>query len=134
DGTCEHCLAGRENLCERAEFTGWTRDGGYAERMVAREDFVFPIPGRFDDVLAAPLLCAGIIGYRSLRLSGIRPGERLGLFGFGSSAHLAIQVAVHWGCEVLVFSRSPAEHRLAQELGAAWVGGYDDAPPEPLDA
>ncbi len=86
------------------------------------------------DIEAAPLLCAGIIGYRSLRLSGIQPGGRLGLFGFGSSAHLAIQVARHWGCEVCVFSRSPAEHELARGLGAAWVGGYDDPPPEPLDA
>jgi propanol-preferring alcohol dehydrogenase len=134
DGTCEHCLAGRENLCERAEFTGWTRDGGYAERMVAHEDFVFPIPGRFDDVLAAPLLCAGIIGYRSLRLSGIRPGERLGLFGFGSSAHLAIQVAVHWGCDVFVFARSEAERRRAAKLGASWTGEYDARPPAPLHA
>jgi alcohol dehydrogenase, propanol-preferring len=134
DGTCEQCLAGRENLCEQAELTGWTRDGGYAERMAAREDFVFPIPDRFDDVLAAPLLCAGIIGYRSLRLSGIRPGERLGLFGFGSSAHLAIQVAVHWGCEVFAFSRSAAERRRAAELGASWTGEYDARPPAPLHA
>ena len=134
DGTCEHCLAGRENLCEQAEFTGWTRDGGYAERLAAREDFVFPIPERFDDVLAAPLLCAGIIGYRSLRLSGIRPGERLGLFGFGSSAHLAIQVALHWGCEVFVFARSDAERRRAVELGASWTGEYDARPPSPLHA
>ena len=134
DGTCEHCLAGRENLCDRAEFTGWTRDGGYAERMAAREDFVFPIPDRFDDVAAAPLLCAGIIGYRSLRLSGIRPGERLGLFGFGSSAHLAIQVAVHWGCDVFVFARSAAERRRGAELGAVWTGEYDARPPAPLHA
>jgi alcohol dehydrogenase, propanol-preferring len=134
DGTCEHCLAGRENLCEQAEFTGWTRDGGYAERMVARRDFVFPIPDLFDDIHAAPLLCAGIIGYRSLRLSGIRPGERLGLFGFGSSAHLAIQVAVHWGCEVFVFARSAAERTRAAELGASWTGEYDARPPAPLHA
>jgi propanol-preferring alcohol dehydrogenase len=134
DGTCEHCLAGRENLCDRAEFTGWTRDGGYAERMVVREDFVFQIPDRFDDVPAAPLLCAGIIGYRSLRLSGIRPGQRLGLFGFGSSAHLAIQVALHWGCDVFVFARSDAERRRATELGAIWTGDYDARPPAPLHA
>jgi len=133
-GRCAQCRAGRENLCELAEFRGWTVDGGYAERVVARRDYTFALPEALDDIEAAPLLCAGIIGYRSLRLSGIQPGGRLGLFGFGSSAHLAIQVARHWGCEVLVFSRSPAEHRLAQELGAAWVGGYDDAPPEPLDA
>src|SRR4051794_16104179 len=134
DGTCEQCAAGRENLCERAEFTGWTRDGGYAERMVAREDFVFPIPDRFDDVAAAPLLCAGIIGYRSLRLSGIRPSERLGLFGFGPSAPLAIQVALHWGCDVFVFARSDAERRRATELGAVWTGEYDARPPAPLHA
>jgi propanol-preferring alcohol dehydrogenase len=133
-GRCAQCRAGRENLCELAEFRGWTVDGGYAERVVARSDYTFALPDALDDIEAAPLLCAGIIGYRSLRLSGIQPGGRLGLYGFGSSAHLAIQVARHWGCEVLVFSRSPAEHRLAQELGAAWVGGYDDAPPEPLDA
>jgi propanol-preferring alcohol dehydrogenase len=133
-GRCEQCLAGRENLCELADFRGWTVDGGYAERVVARRDYAFALPDRLSDVEAAPLLCAGIIGYRSLRLSGIRPGGRLGLFGFGSSAHLAIQVARHWGCEVAVFSRSPAEHRLAHELGAAWVGGYDDPPPEALDA
>jgi propanol-preferring alcohol dehydrogenase len=133
-GRCARCRAGRENLCELAEFRGWTVDGGYAERAVARRDYAFALPESLSDVDAAPLLCAGIIGYRSLRLSGIQPGGRLGLFGFGSSAHLAIQVARHWGCEVLVFSRSESEHRLARELGAAWVGGYDDAPPELLDA
>jgi propanol-preferring alcohol dehydrogenase len=133
-GHCEYCLSGRENLCELAAFTGWTVDGGYAERLVARREFVFPIPDRFDDLDAAPLLCAGIIGYRSLRLSGIREGQRLGLFGFGSSAHLAIQVAVHWGCEVFVFSRSAAELGRARELGATWAGGYDQSPPVPLHA
>jgi alcohol dehydrogenase, propanol-preferring len=134
DGSCEYCRSGRENLCAGADFTGWTVDGGYAERLVARRDFVFPIPDRFSDLEAAPLLCAGIIGYRSLRLSGIQPGQRLGLFGFGSSAHLAIQLAVHWGCEVYVFSRSPAELARARQLGAHWVGGYDQPPPEPLHA
>ena len=134
DGTCEYCQEGRENLCERAEFTGWTVNGGYADRLVAPADFIFPIPDRFGDLDAAPLLCAGIIGYRSLRLSGVQPGQRLGLFGFGSSAHLAIQVAVHWGCEVYVFSRSGAELELAHELGARWTGGYADAPPAPLHA
>jgi propanol-preferring alcohol dehydrogenase len=133
-GRCRQCRAGQENLCELADFRGWTVDGGYAERVAARRDFTFPLPDGMSDIEAAPLLCAGIIGYRSLRLSGIEPGGRLGLFGFGSSAHLAIQVARHWGCEVLVFSRSPAEHDLARELGAAWVGGYDDPPPDPLDA
>ena len=128
DGTCRYCTAGFENLCEAAEFTGWTVDGRYAERVVARSDFVFPLPDGLSDVEAAPLLCGGIIGYRSLRISGIRPGQRLGLFGFGSSAHLAIQVAKHWSCEVFVFSRSERERRLARDLGADWVGGYDDAP------
>jgi propanol-preferring alcohol dehydrogenase len=134
DGSCQYCRSGRENLCEAAEFTGWTVDGGYAERVVADGEFVFEIPGDVSDVDAAPLLCAGIIGYRSLRLSGIQPGGRLGLFGFGSSAHLAIQVARHWGCEVDVFTRSDSERARAVELGAAWVGGYQERPPVPLDA
>jgi alcohol dehydrogenase, propanol-preferring len=134
DGTCSYCKSGLENLCENAEFTGWTLDGGYAERMVARSDYVFPLPDGISDLEAAPLLCGGIIGYRSLRISGVQPGGRLGLFGFGSSAHLAIQVAKHWGCEVFVFSRSAREHDLARGLGADWIGGYDDAPPAPLDA
>ncbi|MGZ4431796.1 MAG: zinc-binding alcohol dehydrogenase family protein [Gaiellales bacterium] len=134
DGSCPQCLRGHENLCERGEFTGWTRDGGYAQRLAARRDYVFLLPDGFDDLEAAPLLCAGIIGYRALCVSGIQPGGRLGLFGFGSSAHLAIQVAVHWGCEVCVFTRTPAEDELARGLGASWVGGYDDPPPAPLDA
>ena len=133
-GRCRYCLGGRENLCELAEFTGWTVDGGYAERVVARSDFVYPLPDSLSDVEAAPLLCAGIIGYRSLRISGIRPGQVLGLFGFGSSAHLAIQVARHWGCPVAVFARSEAERQLGLRLGASWAGGYDDVPPVPLDA
>jgi alcohol dehydrogenase, propanol-preferring len=134
DGTCPACRRGLENLCPNAEFTGWTADGGYAELVRARRDFVFPLPAGFTDVQAAPLLCAGIIGYRSLRLAGTEPGGRLGLFGFGSSAHLAIQVALHWGCEVAVFTRSETERRLALRLGAAWAGGYDDDAPWPLDA
>ena len=133
-GHCTYCLSGRENLCELAEFTGWTVDGGYAERVVARSDFVYPLPDVLSDVEAAPLLCAGIIGYRSLRISGIGPGQVLGLFGFGSSAHLAIQVARHWGCQVAVFARSAAERELGLQLGAVWAGGYDDQPPVPLDA
>ncbi len=133
-GRCRYCLSGRENLCELAEFTGWTVDGGYAERVVARSDFVYPLPDGLSDIEAAPLLCAGIIGYRSLRISGIRPGQVLGLFGFGSSAHLAIQVARHWGCPVAVFARSEAERQLGLRLGASWAGGYDDVPPVPLDA
>jgi propanol-preferring alcohol dehydrogenase len=134
DGSCRYCRAGLENLCDRAEFTGWTRDGGYAELVTARADFVYPLPEGLSDADAAPLLCAGIIGYRSLRLSGIRRGGLIGLFGFGSSAHLAIQVARHWGCQVAVFARSERERARATALGAAWTGGYDDPPPQPLDA
>jgi alcohol dehydrogenase, propanol-preferring len=134
DGSCRYCRAGLENLCERAEFTGWTRDGGYAELVVARADFVYPLPEGLSDIDAAPLLCAGIIGYRSLRLSAIEPGGLLGLFGFGSSAHLAIQVARRWGCQVAVFARSERERARAAALGALWTGGYDDPPPQPLDA
>lgn len=134
DGTCAHCLAGRENLCERAAFTGWDRNGGFAELAAVRADVAVRLPDAIDDLAAAPLLCGGVIGYRSLRVSGIQPGGRLGLYGFGASARLAIQVAVHWGCSVYVATRSEAEQRRALELGAAWAGGYDDAPPLPLDA
>jgi propanol-preferring alcohol dehydrogenase len=133
-GECRHCLGGRENLCQTARFTGWDQDGGYAEQMVARADFAFPLPDNFDDLAAAPLLCGGVIGYRSLRVSGIAPGDRLGLYGFGASASLALQVARHWGCEVFVATRSAREQVRARELGAAWVGGYDERPPVPLDA
>jgi len=134
DGTCGLCRRGRENLCEQAELTGWTVDGGYAELVSARPEFVYPIPEGMSDLEAAPLLCGGIIGYRSLRISGIEQGGRLGLYGFGSSAHLALQVAKHWGCEVYVFSRSQRERELAASLGADWWGGYDDRPPAELDA
>jgi len=133
-GTCAACRSGRENLCETAEFTAWDRDGGFAERTVVRTDVALRVPDGFDDLAAAPLLCGGVIGYRSLVVSGIRPGGRLGLFGFGASASLAIQVARHWGCEVHVATRSERERGRALELGAASVGGYDDAPPAPLDA
>lgn len=133
-GHCDQCRSGTENLCAEAVFTGWDRDGGYAETMTARADFVFSIPESFSDVEAAPLLCGGVIGYRSLRISGILPGGRLGLYGFGASALLAMQVAVHWGCEVYVATRSERERERALELGALWVGGYHDAPPVPLDA
>ncbi len=133
-GDCDQCRSGSENLCADAAFTGWDRDGGYAETMTARADFVFPIPGNFSDVEAAPLLCGGVIGYRSLRISGILPGGRLGLYGFGASALLAMQVALHWGCEVYVATRSGRERERAVELGAVWAGGYDDPPPVALDA
>ncbi|MCP9461154.1 MAG: zinc-dependent alcohol dehydrogenase family protein [Nitrospira sp.] len=129
---CEFCTSGRENLCEAARFTGYQVDGGYAEYAVAPARFAYPIPPVFSDDEAAPLLCAGIIGYRALRLSGIKPGQRLGLYGFGAAAHIAIQIARHWGCQVYVSSLK-AEHReLAKQLGAVWVGGASDVPPDPL--
>ena len=133
-GACAFCRTNRENLCREARFTGWDRDGGFAERVAVRADFALRLPDGVTDVDAAPLLCGGIIGYRSLKLSGVAPGGRLGLFGIGASALLAIQVARHWGCEVLVWTRSQAERDRATALGAAWVGGYDDPAPAPLDA
>lgn len=132
-GQCEYCLRGSENLCENATFTGYTSNGGYAEFAVARADFVVSIPEQFSDVEAAPLLCAGIVGYRSLKLSEMRPGERLGLYGFGASAHICIQVARYWNCEVFVFTRSPEHQQQARDLGATWVGNAEDQPPTPLD-
>jgi alcohol dehydrogenase, propanol-preferring len=133
-GVCGACREGNENLCDDAVFTGWDRDGGYADEMTARADFAFAIPDGFSDVEAAPLLCGGVIGYRSLKISGIQPGGRLGLYGFGASALLAMQVATHWRCEVYVATRSESERQRALDLGAVWVGGYDDPPPDPLDA
>jgi propanol-preferring alcohol dehydrogenase len=133
-GHCKRCREGRENLCAFATFTGWDRDGGFAEFTTVRADVAVRLPDAIDDIAAAPLLCGGVIGYRSLRVCGIAPGGRLGLFGFGASARLTIQVAVHWGCTVFVCTRSDPERRRALELGAAWAGGYDESPPEPLDA
>jgi propanol-preferring alcohol dehydrogenase len=132
-GVCDYCREGRENLCDRATFTGYTADGGYAEYVVAPEAFVYPIPERFDDHEAAPLLCAGIIGFRSLKLSGVRQGGRLGLYGFGGAAHIAIQVARHLGIDVLVFTRGEKNRRLALELGASWAGPATETPPALLD-
>ncbi len=132
-GECKFCRRGQENLCGRACFTGFHQDGGFAEYMLADADFLLPLPGELSDLQAAPLLCAGIIGFRSLRQAELQPGERLGLFGFGASAHLAIQVARHWGCEVYVFTRSPNHRRHAEQLGAAWIGAAEDSPPQPLD-
>ena len=129
---CEFCTSGRENLCEHARFSGYQVDGGYAEYALVPAPFAYPIPPIFTDEEAAPLLCAGIIGYRALRLSGIQPGQRLGLYGFGASAHIAIQIARHWGCQVYVSSLKPDHQRLARELGAAWVGGSTDSPPVKL--
>ena len=133
-GECEFCGQGLENLCRDAQFTGLHTDGGYAEAMVVPQDFAYLIPEGFSDLEAAPLLCAGIIGYRALRLSEVEPGQRLGLYGFGGSAHVTIQVARHWGCEVYVFTRSEGHRRLARELGAVWVGGAEDDPPAKMHA
>jgi propanol-preferring alcohol dehydrogenase len=133
DGVCGYCRSGRENLCESAEFNGWTADGGYAELMTAPEDFVYALPEGFPDLHAAPLLCAGIIGFRTLRISGVEPGGRLGMYGFGAAAHVAIQVARHWDIAVYAFSRDRRHQGLARELGATWTGGSFDEPPEKLD-
>ena len=134
DGTCDYCTAGKENLCNQPAFTGYLVDGGYAEYALGEESFVYPIPDGFGDEQAAPLLCAGIIGYRSLRLSAIQPGGRLGLYGFGAAAHVAIQVARHWGAEVYACTRDERHQKLARELGAAWAGGTVDPPPVLLDS
>jgi propanol-preferring alcohol dehydrogenase len=133
-GHCERCRRGRENLCEEATFTGWHRNGGFASHALVRADFALRIPAEFDDVAAAPLLCGGVIGFRALRVSGIEPGQRLGLFGFGASAFLAFQVARHWGCRVFVSTRSQSEQKIALDLGAEWAGPYDERVPERLDA
>lgn len=133
DGTCWYCQHGRENLCDSATFTGYTVNGGYAEYALARADFVFPLPAALDDLHAAPLLCAGIIGFRSLRVAGVEPGERVGLFGFGASAHLAIAVLRAWKCEVYVSTRGASHRHLAESLGATWVGSEREKPPVELD-
>lgn len=134
DGTCAYCRSGAENLCDHPEFTGYTVDGGYAECIVAPEQFVYAIPEKFADEQAAPLLCAGIIGFRSLRLSGIQAGGKLGFYGFGAAAHVAIQVARHWGVDVYVATRDARHQRLALDLGAKWGGGTFAEPPVKLDA
>ncbi len=134
DGQCPYCLRGDENLCDNARFTGLHVNGGYAEYVVIGESFAYPIPEQFSDENAAPLLCAGIVGYRSFRLSGARPGDRLGLYGFGASAHIVLQIARHAGSEAYVFTRAQAHRDLAMKLGAVWVGAAQDRPPQPLDA
>jgi propanol-preferring alcohol dehydrogenase len=134
DGTCEYCRADKENLCEAAEFTGYTVDGGYAEYIVAPEAFAYRIPEGFGDLKAAPLLCAGIIGFRCLRVSGIQRGDTLGLYGFGAAAHVAIQVARYWGVRVLAFTRDERHQKLAIQLGAVWAGSGTARSPEALDA
>jgi propanol-preferring alcohol dehydrogenase len=133
-GDCEFCRSDRENLCARAQFTGFHVNGGYAEYAGALAQFAVGIPDGFDDAHAAPLLCAGIIGYRALRLSNVRPQQTLGLYGFGASAHLAIQIAVRWGCDVFVATRGAEHRRLATELGATWVGAAEDVPDATLHA
>lgn len=132
-GKCRYCRNGLENLCPDARFTGLHVDGGYAQYMVVDEGFAYPIPDKFSDTEASPLLCAGIVGYRALRLSGVKPGGSLGLYGFGASAHLVIQVAQYWDCQVFVFTRGEHHRRLAHRLGAVWTGGAEDEPPERLD-
>ena len=133
DGTCDYCRRGMENLCDAPVFTGYTVHGGYAEYAVAREDFLFPLPDSLDDLHAAPLLCAGIIGFRSIRVAGVQKGENVGLFGFGASASLAIAVLQAWGCRVYVSTRGESHQRLAKSLGADWVGTDQEKPPVRLD-
>jgi len=132
-GKCHFCQEGNENLCPEFQGTGCHANGGYAQYVVVSEDFAYLIPDRFPDFQAAPLLCAGAIGFRDLRLSGIKPGQTLGLFGFGASAHIVIQVAKYWGCHVFVFSRSEEHRRLAGKLGAAWTGPVEDNPPQKVN-
>jgi alcohol dehydrogenase, propanol-preferring len=133
DGNCWYCRNQKENLCDNPTFTGYTVNGGYAEYAVARADFVYPLPEALNDLHVAPLLCAGIIGFRSLRVAGVERGERVGLFGFGSSAHLAIAVLRAWECEVYVSTRGASHRQLAESLGAKWVGSENEKPPVELD-
>jgi propanol-preferring alcohol dehydrogenase len=134
DGTCEYCRRGEENLCDAAQFTGYSVNGGYAEHIVAPEAFIYALASGFSEEQAAPLLCAGIIGYRCLKLAGVARGEKLGFYGFGAAAHVAIQVARHWGVKVYASTRDARHQRLAMELGAQWTGGTLEAPPAKLDA
>lgn len=136
-GTCRFCRTGHENLCDEAVFTGYRKDGGYAEKAVAQAEFAFPVPDGFGDLEAAPLLCAGLIGYRALRLAevdGLGGPGRLGLYGFGASAHIVIQMALHRGHEVYAFTRGGDGQEFAREMGAVWAGGGEDAPPAELDS
>lgn len=132
-GRCQFCLSNRENLCLEAQFTGYDVNGGYAEFIVVPEKFAYALPARAEAAELAPLLCAGIIGFRALRLSEVKRGGRLALIGFGASAHITLQVALYLGCEVFVFSRSEAHRRLAREMGASWAGTLVDTPPRPVD-
>src|SRR5277367_3901162 len=133
DSDCWYCRHEMENLCDAPAFTGYTVDGGYAEYVLARSDFVYPLPAGLEDTQVAPLLCAGIIGFRSLRVAGVAPGERVGLFGFGSSASLAIAILRSWKCEVYVVTRGESHRSMAASLGATWVGSEDQKPPVELD-
>ncbi len=134
-GACVYCRRGRENLCPNARFTGYDHDGGYAEAAVVREEFAYAIAAPLGDEEAAPLLCAGIIGYRAIKRAEVQPGATVGLYGFGGSAHITIQVLRHWGCRVMVMTRGGEAHReLAESLGAEWIGGAREHPPRPLDA
>ena len=133
DGTCRFCRSGRENLCDAPVFTGYDVDGGYATAVIARADFAYPLSDALDDLHAAPLLCAGIIGFRALRVAGVQPGERVGLYGFGASAHLALPILKSWGCSVYIATRGARHRAFAEKLGADWVGTETDRPPEQLD-
>lgn len=133
DGTCAYCRRGEENLCEQARFTGLHVNGGYAEFTMVDENFAYKIPDAFTDTQAAPLLCAGAVGYRALRLSELKPGERLGIYGFGASGHIVQQLARHWMCEVYVFTRGVEHQQLAREMGAAWTGRAEETPPQRID-
>lgn len=134
DGTCSYCLDDRENLCDHPVFTGYSRNGGYADFMIADAGFLIPLPSKLDDLHLAPLLCAGVIGFRSLRVAGVKPKQKVGLFGFGSAAHLAVPVLQHWGCEIYVGTRQAAHRDLALKMGVKWVGGATEPPPVGLDA
>ncbi len=133
DGTCRFCRDGRENLCDAPVFTGYDVDGGYATAVIARADFAYPLSDRLDDLHAAPLLCAGIIGFRALRVAGVAPGERVGLYGFGASAHLALPILKHWGCEVFVATRGIKHRAFARQLGADEIASETERPAQPLD-
>lgn len=132
-GVCPFCRRGEENLCERARFTGWTVDGGYADALTVPEDFAVHLPEGLSDLEAAPLLCAGVIGYRALRRAEVHPGDRVALMGFGASAHLVLQLLEYWGCEVVVLTRGERHRALARDLGAVWVGDAAELPPAPCD-
>jgi propanol-preferring alcohol dehydrogenase len=134
DGECRYCRSGRENLCPNSRFTGWDADGGYAECAIVREDFAYALPSSIDDEHAAPLLCAGIIGFRAIKRAGVQPGDTVGLYGFGAAAHLALQVLKDWGCRVFVMSRGGIHRDFAIQLGADWIGEASEKPPALLDA